>query len=130
VNRPASDVSGRNKHASDALQISRENQFEYPMIGPLRESGAEAEFDVYPPGVPIENEKELMRLFRGRQEVADRTEVIVFFECEFHFLVHPHGDPRLGHKLEIRNSIPRVVHDRIEDEIEPTYVDTDDRANL
>jgi len=53
------------------------------MIRGARESCTDAGLDADHLSVDIDDGKQLMRLFRSGQEVADAAEVIVFFERHF-----------------------------------------------
>jgi hypothetical protein len=50
--------------------------------------------------------------------VADAAEVVVFLERHFVFLGWRHRHPSFRDEFEFRKAIPRIVDDRIEDDIE------------
>jgi hypothetical protein len=64
-------------------KVSRQNEFEYPMIGGARQPGADAGFNTHQLDVDIDDRKLLVGLFRSGKKVADATKVIVFLERHF-----------------------------------------------
>src|SRR6185437_842206 len=100
------------------------------MIGGARESCTHAGFDAELLGVDIDDSEQLMRLFRRGQEMADTAEVIVFLQRHLVLLRQGHRDPAFRDEFKLRKTIPGVVDDGIEDEIEAARMNADDAANF
>jgi hypothetical protein len=58
------------------------------MIGSIRQTCADARFDADPPGIDVHHAKQLVRLLRSWQKVADASEVVIFLAGGL-FIVDP-----------------------------------------
>ena len=113
------------------VEVARQDQLQSYFIRRRRQSKSDTRLNVRPFGAVIENAPKLVGLLAGRVEIVQRTDVRILFDGQRPFGREIVCDARRGREVEALEAAgPRIVEDRIHDEIPRAQVHAEDRPDL
>src|SRR5882757_5003349 len=113
-----------------ALECAADDQFGDDLVGGVGEAESQAEIDVEPESLEVDDGEHIVTLPVDRREIPDRTDIGVVFDAQHHLSADIVGEPQRW--SERRRAAWAEVHidDRVDDEFPTEVAHAQDRPQL